>query len=55
MPKYKVCGDRKVFGTVPGDTFDADLSEFDEDRLIVGGHIEKQGQKPTGKSKSEED
>lgn len=39
MPKYKVVGGFKVFGTEPGETFDADLDEFDESRLISGGHI----------------
>ena len=39
MPKYKVVGACTVFGTEPGETFDADLDEFDEARLISGGHI----------------
>ena len=39
MPEYRVVGGRAVFGVAPGETFVADLSEFDEERLTVGGHI----------------
>ena len=39
MPEYRVVGGRAVFGVAPGETFVADLSEFDEERLIGGGHI----------------
>lgn len=39
MPDYQVVGERAVFGVQPGETFTADLSEFDEQRLIEGGHI----------------
>lgn len=42
MPKYTVCGVRPVFGVEPGGTLDTELSEFDEARLLKGGHIEKQ-------------
>ena len=40
MPKYKVVGSFAVFGNQPGEEFDAELDEFDETRLIEGGHIE---------------
>lgn len=36
---YVVCGDRRVFGREPGETFTAELSKFDEQRLVAGGHI----------------
>ena len=39
MPKYEVIGSFAVFGNQPGEEFDAELDEFDEDRLISGGHI----------------
>ena len=39
MPEYVVVGSFAVFGNKPGETFAADLSEFDEQRLTVGGHI----------------
>ncbi len=56
MSKYTVVGTNAVFGHAPGESFEADLSEFDEARLIAGGHIEKtaKGQKPT-KPDSKED
>lgn len=38
--KYEVVGDRAVYGNDPGTTFEADLSAFDENRLIEGGHIQ---------------
>jgi hypothetical protein len=39
MPKYKVVGPFAVFGNESGKEFEADLDEFDETRLIQGGHI----------------
>ena len=39
MPKYEVVGQFDVFGHEPGSTFEAELDEFDETRLIEGGHI----------------
>ena len=43
MPKYEVIGSFDVFGVEPGETFDADLDEFDETRLVDGGHIARVG------------
>lgn len=45
MPKYEVVGSFAVFGNAPGQKFDADLDEFDERRLIDGGHIRPVGAK----------
>jgi hypothetical protein len=39
MRKYKVIGSFAVFGNEPGEDFEAELDEFDETRLIEGGHI----------------
>ena len=39
MPKYEVVGQFDVFGHEPGSTFEAELDEFDETRLVEGGHI----------------
>lgn len=41
MPKYVVAGPNKVFGYETGTEFEAELTEFDEARLIKGGAIAK--------------
>lgn len=53
MPEFRVVGERVVFGTEPGETFSADLSDFDEQRLIEGGHIARVDKPSKGLEKKE--
>jgi len=54
MPKYEVVGENAVFEHAPGETFTADLDEFDEGRLIAGGHIVAVEAKATKATKKED-
>lgn len=39
--KYEVVGWCAVLGNQPGSQFDADLSDFDHERFIAGGHLKE--------------
>ena len=54
MSKYEVVGSFQVMGVEPGGTFDAELDEFDEGRLIDGGHIAAVGKKAAKAADNEE-
>ena len=41
MTRFRVCGTREVLGHAPGEEFDAEISDIQEWRLTVGGHIER--------------
>ena len=41
MTRFRVCGTREVLGHAPGEEFEADISDIQEWRLTVGGHIER--------------
>jgi len=41
MSEYKVIGTRAIYGTPPGGTFDAELTDFVEAILVGAGHIQK--------------
>jgi hypothetical protein len=54
MTTYKVTGSTAFAGHQPGETFDADLSDEEEDRALERGAIQLEG-KRTSKPKKEED
>lgn len=53
MRKYRVIGNCAVFDTAPGEVFEADLDEFDERRLVDGGHIAAEGKATAATDKKE--
>lgn len=53
MSEYAVVGSFAVFGNEPGSTFKAELDEFDETRLIEGGHIARVDKPAKGTEKKE--
>lgn len=55
MTKYVVAGSHKVFGHEPGTEFEADLTEFDEARLIKGGALAKAKKTTKGRNGSQKE
>lgn len=54
MGRYEVTGRNQVFGHNPGDRFDADIPEVQEQRLVQGGHIRRLPDAKPSKSKVQE-
>lgn len=45
--RYRVTAPTAVLDTEPGKTFEAELDPIQEERLLVGGHLEIEGETPS--------
>jgi hypothetical protein len=53
--KYKVIGPNQVYGTDPGETFEAALTVGQQQHLIDSGNIERAAPTPTPRRKKEKE